>query len=60
MDFVTICTPSGAHMEPGIAAANAGKNTIYSLYEDRNDDKQWSFNTILNTIMYKQIILCPS
>ncbi|MCE9545489.1 MAG: Gfo/Idh/MocA family oxidoreductase [Planctomycetia bacterium] len=28
LDIVTICTPSGAHMEPAIAAANAGKHVI--------------------------------
>jgi UDP-N-acetyl-2-amino-2-deoxyglucuronate dehydrogenase len=28
LDVVTICTPSGAHLEPAIAAANAGKHII--------------------------------
>lgn len=28
IDIVTICTPSGAHMEPAVAAANAGKHVI--------------------------------
>ena len=28
VDIVTICTPSGAHMEPAIAAAEAGKHVI--------------------------------
>ncbi|MFT7642673.1 MAG: UDP-N-acetyl-2-amino-2-deoxyglucuronate dehydrogenase [Pirellulaceae bacterium] len=28
VDIVTICTPSGAHMEPAIAAARAGKHVI--------------------------------
>lgn len=28
IDVVTICTPSGAHMEPGVAAARAGKHVI--------------------------------
>ena len=28
VDIVTICTPSGAHMEPAIAAAKAGKHII--------------------------------
>ena len=28
LDIVTICTPSGAHMEPCIAAAKAGKHVI--------------------------------
>ncbi|MCA9215421.1 MAG: Gfo/Idh/MocA family oxidoreductase [Planctomycetales bacterium] len=28
LDIVTICTPSGAHMEPAVAAANAGKHVV--------------------------------
>lgn len=28
VDIITICTPSGAHMEPAVAAANAGKHVI--------------------------------
>lgn len=28
VDVVTICTPSGAHMEPAVAAARAGKHVI--------------------------------
>lgn len=28
IDVVTICTPSGAHMEPAVAAANAGKHVV--------------------------------
>ena len=28
LDFVTICTPSGAHLEPAIAAAKAGKHVV--------------------------------
>jgi predicted dehydrogenase len=28
IDIVTICTPSGAHLEPAIAAARAGKHVI--------------------------------
>lgn len=28
LDVVTICTPSGLHMEPAIAAAKAGKHVI--------------------------------
>ena len=28
IDVVTICTPSGAHLEPAVAAANAGKHVI--------------------------------
>lgn len=28
LDIVTICTPSGAHLEPGLTAAKAGKHII--------------------------------
>ncbi len=28
VDIVTICTPSGAHMDPAVAAANAGKHVV--------------------------------
>lgn len=28
LDIVTICTPSGAHMEPAVSAAKAGKHVI--------------------------------
>lgn len=28
LDVITVCTPSGAHMEPAIAAAKAGKHVI--------------------------------
>ncbi len=28
VDVVTICTPSGAHLEPAVAAASAGKHVI--------------------------------
>lgn len=28
IDIVTICTPSGAHLEPGLVAAKAGKHVI--------------------------------
>jgi len=32
-------------------------NSAYVLYEDRNDDKQWSFNSILNTELADNISL---
>jgi len=28
LDVVTVCSPSGAHLEPAVAAANAGKHVI--------------------------------
>jgi len=33
------------------------ENSAYVLYEDRNDDKQWSFNSILNTELADNISL---
>lgn len=32
-------------------------NAVFVLYEDRNDDKQWSFNSILNTELAENISL---
>lgn len=34
--------------EANTTNAAQGKNATYMLYEDRTDDKQWSFNSILN------------
>ena len=28
IDIITICTPSGAHLDPAVAAANAGKHVV--------------------------------
>ncbi|MCM8535329.1 MAG: Gfo/Idh/MocA family oxidoreductase [Lentisphaeraceae bacterium] len=39
MDFVTICTPSGAHMDPAIVAANAGKHVIVEKPLDVTTEK---------------------
>ena len=33
IDVVCICTPRGAHMEPAVAAANAGKHVIVAVSE---------------------------
>jgi hypothetical protein len=35
--------------QANIGNAMAGGNAIYALYEDRTDDKKWTFNSILNT-----------
>jgi len=35
-------------------------NAVYALYEDRNDDKQWSFNSILNSELADNISLNAS
>ena len=39
VDIVTICTPSGAHMDPAIAAAKAGKHILVEKPVDVNIDK---------------------
>ena len=39
MDFVTICTPSGAHMDAAILAANAGKHVIVEKPVDVTTEK---------------------
>ncbi|WP_299246940.1 TonB-dependent receptor [uncultured Aquimarina sp.] len=35
--------------QANISNANQGFNSTYILYEDRTDDTQWSFNSILNS-----------
>jgi hypothetical protein len=39
---------------------NPGNYSTYVLYEDRNDDKQWTFNSILNSQLSDNIILNAS
>jgi len=39
VDIVTVCTPSGAHMEPAIAACEAGKHVIVEKPLDITLDK---------------------
>ncbi len=34
-----------------------GDNAAYILYEDRNDDKQWTFNSILNSELNDNVVL---
>ena len=38
----------------------SGSPAAYVLYEDRNDDKQWTFNSILNSELTENIILNAS
>ena len=38
----------------------SGNSAAYVLYEDRNDDKQWTINSILNTEINENIILNAS
>lgn len=40
-----------------VTNASVNKNAAYILYEDRNDDKQISINTILNTEINEHLIL---
>jgi hypothetical protein len=42
--------------EANIANANRGGNAIYALYEDRVDDKQLTFNSVLNTQFNEHIL----
>ncbi len=39
------------------SSTNQGFTDAFILYEDRNDDKQWSFNSILNTELAENINL---
>lgn len=39
------------------SANEQGFTDVFTLYEDRNDDKQWSFNSILNTELAENITL---
>ncbi|MCR8667014.1 TonB-dependent receptor [Aestuariibaculum sp. M13] len=39
---------------------NIGNYSTYALYEDRNDDKQWTFNSILNSELNENIVLNAS
>ncbi len=43
--------------DANITNATAGTNNAYVLYEDRNDDKQFTVNTILNTDISNNITL---
>ncbi|OSY87179.1 TonB-dependent receptor [Tenacibaculum holothuriorum] len=43
--------------DANITNANAGLNNAYVLYEDRNDDKQFTINTILNSELNDNITL---
>lgn len=40
-----------------IANQNSGDNALFALYEDRNDDKQFTINTILNSQINNNITL---
>lgn len=43
-----------------LANAAAGRNASYILYEDRNDDTQFTANSILNTYFSKNIVFAAS
>ena len=40
--------------------AQQGRNSTYILYDDRNDDTQWSFNTIINSQIHDHITISGS
>ena len=54
VDVVSICTPSGAHMEPAVAAANAGKHVII---EKPLDITLKRCDAIINACEKNQVVL---
>ena len=46
--------------EANVASNNRGENAVYILYEDRSDDKQWTFNSILNSAISENVSLNAS
>ncbi len=43
--------------EANVSSAQNGGNAVYALYEDRVDDTQFTFNSILNTALNDNVIL---
>jgi len=56
VEIVTICTPSGAHMEPAVQAANAGKHVIV---EKPMEITLKRCDAILNACKKNKVMLCP-
>ena len=56
IDIVCICTPSGVHMEPAIAAAKAGKHVIVEKPLDITLER---CDTIIETCLKANVRLCP-
>jgi UDP-N-acetyl-2-amino-2-deoxyglucuronate dehydrogenase len=56
VDIVTICTPSGAHMDPAVQAANAGKHVVV---EKPMEITLARCDAILNACQKNGVQLCP-
>lgn len=56
VDVVTICTPSGSHMEPAVKAANAGKHVVV---EKPMEITLKRCDAILNACEKNKVQLCP-
>ncbi len=56
VDVVTICTPSGAHMDPAVKAANAGKHVVV---EKPMEITLARCDAILNACKKNRVLLCP-
>lgn len=54
IDIVTIATPSGAHMQPAIAAANAGKHIICEKPLEINPDR---IQTMIDVAYKNNVVL---
>ncbi len=56
VDIVTICTPSGVHMDPAVKAANAGKHVVV---EKPMEITLARCDAILNACKKNKVQLCP-
>lgn len=56
VDIVTICTPSGAHLDPAVKAANAGKHVVV---EKPMEITLARCDAILNACKKNGVQLCP-
>jgi len=56
VDIVTICTPSGVHMDPAVKAANAGKHVVV---EKPMEITLARCDAILNACKKNGVQLCP-
>lgn len=56
IDIVCICTPSGAHQEPAVAAANAGKHIICEKPIEVTLERA---DAIINACDQNEVELCP-
>ena len=56
IDIVCVCTPSGAHLEPAVAAANAGKHIICEKPIEVTLERA---DAIINACDQNKVKLCP-